>query len=244
MAGVMVLLAIMLIFSTVAFQSWDEVARRDNEAEMIFRAEEIVRAIQRYRKDRGVPPAKLEDLLEPGSRGQYFIRQLYTDPLVKDGKWGLLYVGPGNVIIDPNAPQKHFTEEELDALGVDERARARKRLAAEGERPGTNPPVLQPLTDPTLGSAAGGGRQYAGLLLAGVRTLCDDLPFRVYKGNLRYPEWLFTWVDLEKPKLPGQPGGRGRGRGAGAGRPGGRDASGLGGRPGGRRNSTRGGGRR
>ena len=37
MAGLLVLLAIMLIFSTVVFQDWQDLAHRENEAEMIFR---------------------------------------------------------------------------------------------------------------------------------------------------------------------------------------------------------------
>jgi hypothetical protein len=214
MAGVLVLLAIMLIFSTVVFQSWEEVLRRDYEAEMIFRAEEYVRAIQRFRKDRGVPPAKLEDMMEPGSRGQYVLRRLYKDPLVKDGKWGLLYAGPGGEVIDPNAPTPPvLSPEQLDQMGVPETARARKRTEVAQQR-GTldrghqsGPIGGQPLED----SEVAGGRQLAGLPVAGVKSLCDDDPFRIYKGQRRYADWLFTYMELERAKLPGQKGGPGRG---------------------------------
>src|SRR5262245_48993168 len=95
MVGVMAAVAILVILSTVAFQSWADVLRRDNEAEMMFRAQEIVRAIRKYQKDRGAPPTELKQLMEPGNRGQYFLRHLYKDPLVKGGKWGLLFAGPG-----------------------------------------------------------------------------------------------------------------------------------------------------
>jgi hypothetical protein len=219
MAGVLVLLAIMLIFSTVVFQSWDEVLRRDNEAEMIFRAEEIVRAMQRYRKDFGAPPEKLEQLLEPGPKAQYYLRRAYTDPLVKNGKWGLLYAGPSGEIIDPNAPMLNLTEGQLDLAGISDKARIRKRLErdksllGQGQPPGARGSKFEPLRDEGQASEMGGGRQYGGLRLAGVRTLCSDEPFRVYKGQLYYREWLFTWVDLEQPKLPGQDQRRGRGRG-------------------------------
>jgi uncharacterized membrane protein YgcG len=249
MAGVMVLLALMLIFSTVVFQSWEEVLRRDNEAEMIFRGEEIVRAIQRYRKDYGTPPAKLEDLLEPGPKGNYYIRQLYKDPLVKDGKWGMLYAGPGGEVIDPNAGHVRLMgDDELDLLGVEEGARARKRSDRAEQRGRTGPGGapgggFQPLRDASMGSEVAGGRQYAGLPLAGVKSLCRDDPFRVFKGQKRYQDWLFTWIDLEKPKLPGQegrPGGRGgRGQGGAFG-----GAGGIGGGKSGRRDHGRGRGRR
>lgn len=216
MAGVMVLLALMLIFSTVVFQSWQDVLRRDNEAEMIFRAEEIARAILRYKKDQGGKPlTKLEMLLEPGSKTQYLIRRLYTDPLVKDGKWGLLYEGPGGQVIDPNAVAT-FTKEQLEALGVDERARAWKNIDQKKQNPPAGSQQFQPITDPSQGSEAAGGRQFAGLPIAGVRTLSTDKPFRVYKGQSEYAQWKFTWQELQKPKLPGQPGTPGAG-----GRPGG-----------------------
>ena len=104
MAGLMAGVAIMLILSTVAFQAWSDVLRRDNEAEMMFRAQDIVRAIQRYRRDHGGSgPLKMELLMEPGPKGQYYLRRLYEDPLVPDGKWGFLHLGPGGQIIDPNA---------------------------------------------------------------------------------------------------------------------------------------------
>ena len=49
MAGLMCLIAIKLIFATMVFQAWEDVLQRDKEAEMIFRGQEIARAIQRYR---------------------------------------------------------------------------------------------------------------------------------------------------------------------------------------------------
>jgi type II secretory pathway pseudopilin PulG len=44
MVALMAGIAIMLILSTVAAQSWADIVRRDNEAEMMFRAQDIVRA--------------------------------------------------------------------------------------------------------------------------------------------------------------------------------------------------------
>ena len=41
MAGI----AIVMILTTVAFQQWTDIARRDAEAEMMFRAQDIVRAL-------------------------------------------------------------------------------------------------------------------------------------------------------------------------------------------------------
>ncbi len=47
MVGLVCAMAIFAIVSAEAFQAWDEVVRRDNEAEMMSRAQQIVRAIAR-----------------------------------------------------------------------------------------------------------------------------------------------------------------------------------------------------
>lgn len=181
----MVAIALMVIFSSVTFQAWRDVLRRDLEAEMMFRAQEIVRALRRYRQDRGTLPTSLEQLMEPGSRGQYFLRRLYKDPLVKDGKWGLLYLSPQGGLIDPNAPG-----------------------ASEGE------PIGARSSEPTAGLPGGrvlggseGVKELAGLPIAGVKSLCTDTPFRAYKGQSVYSQWLFSIFDLELARgpIPGQP---------------------------------------
>lgn len=203
MAGLMVALAIMLIFSTLALQGWENEARRDAEAEMMFRAQDIVRAIVRYRRDFGLTPEKLEDLMEAGPKGQFYLRKLYTDPLVRDGEWGLLYVGPGNQIIDPNG---------LSAAGIPGLGDpfADKPFGADAER--ANEPRLDRQLDPRRSQAnpqgsplnpQGMSGAQAGLRLAGVKSLCTDRTFRIYKGKEDYAEWLFTFIDLDRPAVQG-----------------------------------------
>ena len=43
-----------------------------------------------------------------------------------------------------------------------------------------------------------------GLPIAGVKSLSEDRPFRVYNGLTDYAQWLFTYFDLEVQRLPGQ----------------------------------------
>lgn len=183
MVGLVAAMAILAILSTAAFQAWEEIRRRDDEAEMIFRAEDIVYALHRFRKDQGRLPATLEELLEPGNRGQYFIRRLYEDPLVKNGKWGLLYTAPGGGILDPNA-------ESMDAI------------EALGEISQSAAPA-----DPVGGlrSQFGGGpREVQGMPIAGVKSLSTDMPFRVRRGISDYSMWLFTILDIQPQKPGGQ----------------------------------------
>jgi type II secretory pathway pseudopilin PulG len=173
MVGLVAAIAILLILSTVAVQAWKDRLRRDNEAEMIFRAQEIVRAIARFQKANSRLPLKLDELMEPGPKGQYFLRHMYKDPLVKGGKWGLLYSAPGGGVLDPNSPG----------------------LNADAPVIGTT--TNQPF-DPQGALTPGlGGQQATGLPIIGVKSLCKDRPFRVYKDQKDYTLWLFSILDLQ-----------------------------------------------
>lgn len=177
MIALVVSLAIMLIFSTVATRSWQEVIRRDNEAEMIYRAQEIVRAIAKYRKAHQRLPNKLEELMEPGPKGEYFLRRQYDDPLVKDGKWGLVFAAPGGGVIDPNSPSAELQPSPFGDQG---------------------PSATIPKDALTPGLT---GQDPTGLPIAGVKSLAKERPFRSYKGQRDYALWLFSILDLE-PQVP------------------------------------------
>ena len=241
MAGVVAMLAISLIWSAVAFQAWIDVLRRDNEAEMIFRGQEIARAIQRYRRDHGGQgPQQLQDLLEPSpNKGFYYLRREYDDPLVPDGKWGLLLMGPGGTVIDPNAqPEENglgIGLGGLGGLGGDDRDGGIGGIGgsttpgAPGAppgapgAPGTTPGGLPGGTPGADGAGLlggvgnrlnqGEGDNTSGLPIAGVRTLSEETPFRIYKGEDEYEKWHFTYLDLENPL--GGPAGKGKGKGKG-----------------------------
>jgi len=191
MAALMAAIAIMVIFSMVVFQAWEDVLRRDNEAEMIFRGQEIARAIARYRVDFQDVPRSLEALSKPGPRGQYYLRMRYTDPLVPDGNWGLLFDGPDGNLVDPGS---QISQDRLLGFAGDDRLQelSRQRELAPGPRENRG--------------AAAIGR------VAGVRTLSSDPPFRVYKGFTEYAQWQFTYHDYEQddPRQQGRPGGQQR----------------------------------
>jgi hypothetical protein len=214
MAGLIALIAIMMIFSLLTYQAWDDIVRRDNEAEMMFRARDFVRAIQRYRVDHGgAGPMELKLLLEPGPRGQYYLRRMYKDPLVRNGKWGLLYLGPDGRILDPNAEM----EEGLGGLtppgtgtglgGLANMGQGQGGLQGLGQGqqqvPGVQPGMqsgieIKPIESIMDGEeSVVGGKQLSGLPIAGVRSLCTEQPFRVYKGQTQYAQWLFTYFDLD-----------------------------------------------
>jgi len=188
MAGI----AIMVILSAVAVQSWADIIRRDNEAEMMFRAQDLVRALKRFQADKGKLPAELKELMEPGAKGQFFLRQLWKDPLVKGGKWQLVYLNPAGGLYDPTAPVVP--------------------QAGEGTQPGLaqTPSLLNPpdaSTFPGGGKSGDGSGDPTGLPIAGVKTRCKDRPFRRYKDKAEYSEWVFSIFDLDpRGATPNQPG--------------------------------------
>lgn len=103
-AYVMVLAAVvvMAILAEAAYVLASYQARRDREAELLFRGLAYERAIQNYylSSPPGTPsfPQNLEDLLlDPRYAGhKRYLRALYPDPMGKD--WNLVR-GPGNVIL-------------------------------------------------------------------------------------------------------------------------------------------------
>ena len=191
MAGI----AIAMILSSVAVQAWTDVLRRDNEAEMIFRAQDIVRALKRFQVEKGKLPSELKELMEPGNKRQYFLRRLWKDPLVKGGEWQYLYANPAGGLFDPTA------------AGLPE-AGAPPGLPppAEGLAPiGQQPTGLQgnnPGEPPSLGKPGDSG--VTGMPIAGVKSRCTEKTFRVFKNKTSYKDWTFSIFDLD-PHAPAPP---------------------------------------
>lgn len=82
--------------------SWSHAMRRQREAELVFRGEQIRKAIEAYHKvipPGGVSqwPAQLEDLLEDrrGPLTVRHLRRLWPDPITGQNRWGLVKEGGG-----------------------------------------------------------------------------------------------------------------------------------------------------
>jgi type II secretory pathway pseudopilin PulG len=221
MVALMAGIAIMMILSAVAVQSWSDVVRRDNEAEMMFRAEDLVRALKRYQKDQGKLPNELKELAEPGQKGQYFVRRLWKDPLVKGGKWQLLYAAPGGGLFDPTATPTDGTEQGgLGSTGLGGGAPG----SGFGGRPGGAQGDDGPGGIPDIIKHDDGSSEVSGLPIAGVKTRCTEKPFRLYRDKAEYKEWVFSVFDamntggaVPTPGAPGAPGAGQRVPGTGSG---------------------------
>ncbi|HVS63015.1 MAG TPA: type II secretion system protein [Thermoanaerobaculia bacterium] len=87
----MVLVTVMNIMVAVALPSWSKWAQREKEEELIFRGLQYAEAIRVFQTRHGRPPNTLEELIEVEPRS---IRQLYPNPMMEKGRWGILVQAP------------------------------------------------------------------------------------------------------------------------------------------------------
>jgi len=74
---------LLAILSLMAASTWQTEIGRDNEKELIFRANQYVRAIKKFRiKHLNTFPKDIELL-----KKEKFIRKLYKDPISETGEW-------------------------------------------------------------------------------------------------------------------------------------------------------------
>lgn len=82
MASLLVAMALMTIFMSVALPAWSQMAQREKEAEYLFRANQYALAIRRFQiktsqtAGQGQPAPSVDFLVE-----QKFLRKKYKDPL-------------------------------------------------------------------------------------------------------------------------------------------------------------------
>jgi len=203
-------LVVMAIMLGAAVQQWSTIQRRENEDELIFRGKQYVKAIQRYQAEHGgALPTSLEILVKPGPRRLRYIRKLFRDPMVPDGKWGILLAHPsGKGYINPNAPAPTGEGEVagledlgkgLKRSGEDEYGAYRSSKASRGKTFALQsgyPLGLPAAGDTPIGDAAGkesitAPGQPVGPIV-GVVSLADQTSFRLYREHENYTEWAFN----------------------------------------------------
>ena len=111
MAGLLVAIGIMSIVMSVALPAWRTLAKREKEAELLFRGQQYMRAIDLYQRQfPGAYPADLEVLVE-----QRFLRRAYLDPMTGE---------PFRIL----TPGSAAAAGEADAEGDEERAKYEREV--------------------------------------------------------------------------------------------------------------------
>jgi len=82
--------AVMAILLVPALQLIEFQARREREAELIFRGKQYVEAIRLYKQKYGRHPMRMKELWEANPR---VLRQKWTDPITGSAEWGLIFLG-------------------------------------------------------------------------------------------------------------------------------------------------------
>lgn len=223
MAALLVGMAVMAVLMTAAMPAYRHLARREKEAELVFRGEQYARAIALYRaKNANNFPPSIDILVQ----GKY-LRKKYKDPMTKDGEFRIVPVGNpqgGNPQGGPGQPPPGGRGTGPGGTGP----------GGRGTTPAGAPPAsggFQPQAPAgQTGSFISGG-------IMGVASKSDETSIRIYKGQTKYNLWPFTFNMVNRPggqgPAAGQPGGPGAqqpGVGPGGRGPGGRGPGGPGGR--------------
>jgi type II secretory pathway pseudopilin PulG len=155
--------------------------RREKEEELVFRGFQYAEAIRLFHQRNSRYPVKLEELLETKPR---VIRQLWKDPMTKDGKWGLIFQNQGNPLQpqnpnDPNnpnpqGPNANNPQPLPPGVGV-----------GGGDTSDPNNPTPG-LDGPQKGDVVAMGP------IVGVYSKSPKSSFLVFYGHNRYDEWRFT----------------------------------------------------
>ena len=184
MAGLLVAIAIMGILMTMVLPYWQAEARREKEAELIFRGEQYVRAIELYQRQfPGAYPDGLDSLIE-----QRFLRRAYADPMT-GGPFEILTQGTVGITptlassfqeIPPGNQSTFSTNRQLDQANPQTTS---SDSFNELNRRDTNS---------TLGD----------LGIIGVASRSSENSMRSYNERTRYNEWLFVY--LPQATQPGE----------------------------------------
>ena len=180
MAALLVGMSVAAVLMTVAMPSWQQMVRREQEAELVFRGQQYARAIGLFQKRSGpgvLPPSL--DVLVSGR----FLRKKFTDPI---------------------------TNLDFDLLSAVQAAGAPAPGQAVPGGAGRQPTTsVAPATGSIFGAQGGaqpGGRGAVGAVM-GVASKSKDASLRIYNGRTHYNEWQFVYVaQVQAPGAGGAPG--------------------------------------
>lgn len=203
----------MAVLLIAAVQPASIMAKREKEAELVFRGEEYVEAIRLFQQEHGgAYPTKFKQLLEQGPKKHHYIRRLYKNPFEPDGKWILL--GPGTTVVskdDKGNTVYKSSGPPGTSLGSTPATPPATPPAVPGQQGGVG-------TGPAAGGATGstkpgmpkmgqilpfriGGQE--GQPILGVYCKLHEKAFQDYLGNSYYDEWFFSPLVIPPPTLPG-----------------------------------------
>ena len=199
MVALLVAMSVMAILTGAALPAYHTMARREKEAELIFRGEQYARAIGLWQQKFANQPAPSFDVLVE----QRFLRKKYKDPIT-NGEFQPL--GAGGAA--PGQPQQGTTPQGRGGAQQAATEAAKTAMQQAQER---------------LAAISGRGATVPGGIV-GVTSKSEEKSLRLYNGRDIYNQWVFMPVARGRAgggARGGAPGPDGRGgRGAEGGRQG------------------------
>ena len=202
MAALLVGLFVMGVLATVAMPVWTQAARREKEAELVFRGEQYARAVGLFqrRMGPGTLPPNLDLLVD-----QKFLRRKYTDPItgadfapinaataqaagfgMTPGGRGAGGTGPGGTGAGTGGAQSGVQGGGLGSAGGTRGAQGQGAGGQGGAQGGTLPGGQGgPGTAGQSGLSPGG--------IVGVVSSSDAASLRLYNGRDHYNQWAFVY---------------------------------------------------
>ena len=181
MVALLVGMSVMAVLMSTLLPVWTTMAKREKEAELVFRGNQYARAIALFqRKFANAAPPTIDVLVE-----QRFLRKKYKDPITNDDFQPLF----ANQAMMPGAggPQPAGRQQ-------------------TGQQPGSTGAPRGQVTQPGFGAT---GATAAGGII-GVTSKSKETSLRVFNGRTRYNEWAFVNVQtsqrLGQPGQGGAPG--------------------------------------
>jgi type II secretory pathway pseudopilin PulG len=238
MAALLVGIAIMGIFASMAIPAWRAAAKREKEAELIFRAGQVAHAIEKFRRKvgGGAYPPDLDFLVR-----QKYLRKKYKDPMTKDGEWRI--VTPQELQAGGVGTGRPGSTNPLGGSTGNRGAFGSTGSTGFGSRPtdqsptGSSPSGPGGIGSPSPGSSSPGGLSSGGRTssfgvdspggrtvnqgpVAAVASKSTEKSIKIFKGRDRYDQWIVTIEDVamrqrtgqQQPGQPGQPNRPGSGR--------------------------------
>ncbi len=189
MAGLLVAIGIMGVLMSVAMPSWRTVTNREKEAELLFRGQQYMRAVDLYqRRFPGAYPTDLDMLVE-----QRFLRRAYPDPMTGE-PFRILTQGSAAAALGEATPSDETPDEgrRSDRIGRDPFDSRGSGLARRSESTLASP----------FSQAFGADDELGGIV--GVVSRSPEESLREYNGATRYDQWLF--VHQPQAAVAGAPG--------------------------------------
>lgn len=228
MAALLVAMSVMAIVLSTAMPVYQTVARREREAELVFRGEQYARAIALFQRKYGnqLPP-DVDVLID-----QKFLRKKYKDPIT-GGDFSFLGAGsPELAQAMSTTPQQALDAQRGGRVTNETGARGRGTPFGAGGM-GTSGSQQQSQTQSSFGRGTPFGTQgmsaqrnpfsaaaqavngQAGGGILAVASKSTQTSMRLYNGKNKYNEWIFmaTAASTQAGAPPGSggqtPGGRG-----------------------------------